>query len=61
VRSLVATTPFRHDQITIPVTLSIGIASLSDCQDASVDQLISLADSRLYMAKAAGRNCCRGA
>jgi diguanylate cyclase (GGDEF)-like protein len=61
VRGLVATTPFRHDQITIPVTLSIGVASLSDCRDASVDQLVSLADSRLYLAKAAGRNCCRGA
>jgi two-component system cell cycle response regulator len=61
IRSLVAATPFRHEQVTIPVTLSIGVASLSDCRDASVDQLIALADSRLYLAKAAGRNCCRGA
>jgi diguanylate cyclase (GGDEF)-like protein len=61
IRSLVAATPFRHEQVTIPVTLSIGVASLSDCCDASVDQLIALADSRLYLAKAAGRNCCRGA
>jgi two-component system cell cycle response regulator len=60
-RGLVATTAFRHEQITIPITLSIGVAALADCHDASVDQLVALADARLYMAKAAGRNCCRGA
>jgi diguanylate cyclase (GGDEF)-like protein len=61
VRSLVAATPFHHDEVRIPITVSIGVASLADCRDASVDQLITLADSRLYVAKACGRNCSRGA
>jgi two-component system, cell cycle response regulator len=60
-RNLVAKTSFKHEQAVIPVTLSIGIASLSDCNDASVDQLVRVADARLYAAKAAGRNCCRSA
>ena len=61
VRNVVATTKFTHEETTIPITVSIGVASLADCRDASVDQLITLADSRLYVAKANGRNCSRGA
>jgi two-component system cell cycle response regulator len=61
VRHLVATTTFEHAGNTIPITTSIGVASLAECRDASVDQLITLADSRLYVAKACGRNCSRGA
>jgi diguanylate cyclase (GGDEF)-like protein len=60
VRSLVASTKFLHEEMPIPITISIGVATLSDCRDASVDQLITLADSRLYVAKASGRNCARG-
>jgi diguanylate cyclase (GGDEF)-like protein len=60
VRHLVATTSFEHAGTSIPITISIGVASLADCRDASVDQLITLADSRLYVAKASGRNCSRG-
>jgi diguanylate cyclase (GGDEF)-like protein len=61
IRNLVANTPFTHEENQIAVTVSIGVATLVDCRDASVDQLITLADSRLYVAKASGRNCCRGA
>src|SRR5258708_1100471 len=50
---------FQYESTAIPITVSIGVASLADCRDASVDQLITLADSRLYVAKASGRNCCR--
>jgi diguanylate cyclase (GGDEF)-like protein len=59
-RNLVAGASFQHEARVIPITVSIGVASLADCRDASVDQLITLADSRLYVAKASGRNCCRG-
>jgi diguanylate cyclase (GGDEF)-like protein len=61
VRNLVAATSFAYESTPIPVTVSVGVATLSDCRDASVDQLIALADSRLYLAKASGRNCSRGA
>jgi diguanylate cyclase (GGDEF)-like protein len=60
IRNLVGGATFQYDTTTIPITVSIGVASLADCRDASVDQLITLADSRLYVAKASGRNCCRG-
>jgi diguanylate cyclase (GGDEF)-like protein len=60
VRNLVAATSFKHDDKPISITVSIGVAALADCRDASVDQLITLADSRLYVAKASGRNCSRG-
>ncbi len=61
IRLLVEKSQFLHKTMALPITVSIGVASLADCRDASVDQLISLADSRLYVAKASGRNCCRGA
>jgi two-component system, cell cycle response regulator len=60
IRTLIQSTQFLHDKLPVPITTSIGVASLADCRDASVDQLIALADSRLYIAKASGRNCCRG-
>ena len=60
IRTLVEKTQFSHKALALPLTVSIGVASLADCRDASVDQLVSLADSRLYVAKASGRNCCRG-
>ena len=61
IRILVEKTHFLHKSTPLPMTVSVGVASLADCRDASVDQLISLADSRLYVAKASGRNCSRGA
>jgi two-component system cell cycle response regulator len=42
---------------TIKTTVSIGVASLSECQQtASVEALVALADERLYQAKTGGRN-----
>jgi diguanylate cyclase (GGDEF)-like protein len=60
VRTLVESTEFAHQTVPIPVTISIGVACLANCRDASADQLLALADTHLYAAKAAGRNCCRG-
>jgi two-component system cell cycle response regulator len=45
---------------SIPVTASFGVASHAELAAGSTaDTLVSLADSRLYQAKAAGRNCVR--
>jgi diguanylate cyclase (GGDEF)-like protein len=40
----------------IPVTVSIGAASLAGCQEKTALALIAAADRRLYAAKRAGRN-----
>jgi diguanylate cyclase (GGDEF)-like protein len=40
----------------IPVTVSIGIATLAAETVESIDQMLSIADRRLYMAKNSGRN-----
>jgi len=41
---------------TIPVTASLGIATLAAEQVESIDQMLSIADRRLYLAKNSGRN-----
>lgn len=46
------------DGQSIRATVSLGVASLSE-SDASLDDLLSAADSALYDAKRAGRNCVR--
>jgi two-component system, cell cycle response regulator len=51
------------EQLVIPLgdlrlraSLSIGVASLSECGESSVEGLLQLADERLYKAKLSGRN-----
>ncbi len=44
----------------VPITASFGVASQAELgSGATADALVALADSRLYQAKAAGRNCVR--
>jgi diguanylate cyclase (GGDEF)-like protein len=44
------------DERPIPVTTSIGIATLAAESVESIDQLLNIADRRLYLAKNSGRN-----
>jgi diguanylate cyclase (GGDEF)-like protein len=45
------------DAHTLKATVSVGVASLSECRESpTAEALVSLADGRLYRAKAAGRN-----
>ncbi len=54
-RQCIQEAPFETERGLIPVTISLGIAALTeDC--ASVEALIEQADSALYAAKKAGRN-----
>ncbi len=60
--------PFYFDNVSIPVTMSMGVAQLSEYAQISgvgPDELssfgfIKVADDRLYMAKSRGRNCVVG-
>jgi diguanylate cyclase (GGDEF)-like protein len=54
VRMHIASTPFLHDEVLIPMTVSIGVVLQET--DATMKSLISVADHRLYRAKEAGRN-----
>ncbi|MCB9609545.1 MAG: GGDEF domain-containing protein [Polyangiaceae bacterium] len=57
IRSVVGRSPVDHEGKQIPVTLSAGCASL-DCVTApTAQELIAVADARLYEAKNRGRNC----
>jgi diguanylate cyclase (GGDEF)-like protein len=58
-RGLVEAHGFRADGRTIPVTVSIGIATLEPGMQSPA-QLFHCADLRLYEAKHAGRNCVVG-
>lgn len=55
-RTAVETKCFEYEQHVIPVTISIGAASYLEDAPDSLDELIELADRRLYQAKEKGRN-----
>lgn len=55
-RTAVERASFTYASQVIPVTLSIGCASVADCNEASPEVLIEITDRRLYAAKNNGRN-----
>jgi len=55
IRAVVDASPARHNEQTIPVTVSIGVAIVSQ-EDRDVQDVIERADLALYDAKTAGRN-----
>jgi diguanylate cyclase (GGDEF)-like protein len=59
IRRIVETTEFRFEGTLIPVTISMGVATL-DPEEPTAAALIKHADEFLYEAKAGGRNCVRG-
>ena len=54
-RCLVAERPMNFDGIAVPVTLSLGCASMGD-GIASIEALLAAADAATYRAKRSGRN-----
>jgi diguanylate cyclase (GGDEF)-like protein len=57
IRKLVEKAPFKFEDTKIAVTVSIGVCTCTDQDDAAA--LIKRADEKLYDAKGAGRNCVR--
>jgi two-component system cell cycle response regulator len=55
-RQFVEGVVIEHDGQTIKVTMSGGAASLSDCSAPSSEELVGIADRRLYISKQRGRN-----
>ena len=55
--TIIENTRFNYKDISIPITLSIGVASM-DSEHNTLDQLLATADKNLYAAKHNGRNCC---
>lgn len=56
IRVAIEREPINVDGRRIPVTISIGIATLAAEDVETIDQILKIADQRLYLAKNGGRN-----
>lgn len=61
IRKSICATPVEFEGQQIPVSISIGIASLEDKDIESPKALMAVADERLYSSKESGRNRCTSA
>ncbi|MGI1679501.1 MAG: diguanylate cyclase [Cellvibrionaceae bacterium] len=58
-REAVEMIQFNHEGIPVPLSISAGIATCIPCEKDNFQSLIHAADTALYKAKSAGRNCTR--
>lgn len=49
--------PIRINRNTLSITISLGVAEVINNKHHSLEDLIDLADSAMYVAKSSGRNC----
>lgn len=59
IRAAVEASTFTFEDLTIPVTVSLGCAERAQGSDEPAQRLYERADEQLYAAKSAGRNCVR--
>lgn len=55
-RSAVNAEPFKNEGVSIPLTISLGLATLGRDPGETTEELLTLADQRMTLAKAAGGN-----
>ena len=55
-RAAVNAEPFKNEDVTIPLTISLGLATLGRDPGETVEELLALAEQRMTLAKAAGGN-----
>lgn len=55
IRSAVGNAPFRIDDSSLPITISVGVAAYPE-HGSSGKELVAAADAAMYRAKAGGRN-----
>lgn len=60
-RKRIADNPFDLGEVTVNITVSLGVAGMPEDDVSTPEELISLADKRLYVAKHLGRNRSIGA
>jgi two-component system, cell cycle response regulator len=56
IRQIIAAEPVRLETLSIPVTVSIGLAHTNGSTPATPELLVAQADAKLYDAKKSGRN-----
>jgi len=56
IRKLIAEAPFAFEKQSIPITISVGVAALSDGSFKNTEELLAQADACLYQSKQGGRN-----
>ncbi|MDH3744606.1 MAG: diguanylate cyclase [Acidobacteriota bacterium] len=55
-RQSIERSPIQLDEISLPITVSIGVATTSNPSGETVTDLVARADKALYLAKGQGRN-----
>jgi diguanylate cyclase (GGDEF)-like protein len=55
-RQLIAEVPFSFDGVSVPVTVSVGVASIQGGEALDATELLDRADEKMYQAKHTGRN-----
>ena len=56
IRNAVANAPFSHNGVPVPLSISLGIATLKSDRVDTIDDLMARAEQKLTLAKAAGGN-----
>lgn len=57
IRQRIMAEPIQRQDVSVPLTMSLGMAKAKAVSDDSIEGIIGRADQVLYKAKEQGRNC----